>query len=98
MPDFNALEHLKRISDEQIQYVIDSLNTHHKITDSEEPFITEYMILKNWGSECTSHLISRGYKGEHLLVERDWKNEGDPTAYALYNPDEIAFSNPDQDE
>ena len=91
MSKFNALESLHRISNEQIRYVVDSLNTYHEITDTEEPFITRQMILKNWCSECTSYLIDRGYKGEYLAIKRDWKNEGDPTTYALFNPEELSF-------
>lgn len=91
MSKFNPLEHLHSISDEQIQHVIDTLNSKHQITDSEEPFNSYYLILKNWSPECTAYLMDKGYKGEYLLIQRDWKKEGDPTTYALYNPDELNF-------
>lgn len=44
MEKYNALEGLKEISDEQIKYVVTSLNSNNVITDLEKPFIVYYQI------------------------------------------------------
>ena len=89
MTDFNALASIQKMEDDELILLIAHLDKYGVISTIEEPASTYDTAIKHWNDECSDYLQLRGCK--HLLAIGVPVN-GDPTVYALYEP-EITLEN-----
>jgi hypothetical protein len=88
--NFNVIEYLNELKDEQIYELVEILNYEHIVLDESRKYLSS-IIIEKWNDECTKFLIERGLECESLCTTAyECSHLG--WIYALFNCDEYEYS------